>query len=104
MVLLFTCLVNSIIAIYAIFVKYTTKNGEDFNEPSIEARVDAALFQLKVAIADKGERIAIPESRKQIALYLKSFRGAVQIRAGINRATTYEEVESALKSAILYNE
>ena len=75
-------------------------NGEDFAEPSIEARVDAALFQLKEAIADKGERVAIPESRKQIALYLKSFRGAAQIRAKINHATTYEEVEAALKSAL----
>lgn len=62
--------------------------------------VAAALFQLKETIADKGERVAIPESRKQIALYLKSFRGAAQIRAKINRATSYEEVEAALKSAL----
>ncbi len=74
--------------------------GESFTEPSIEEKIDAALFQLKEAIADKGERIAIPESRKQIALYLKSFRGAAQIRGQINRATTYEEVEVALKSAL----
>ena len=77
--------------------------GESYTEPSIEEKIYAALFQLKEAIADKGERIAIPEARKQIALYLKSFRGAAQIRGQINRATTYEEVEKALMSALDYN-
>ena len=74
-----------------------------FTEPTIEERIDTALLQLKTAVEEKGERIAIPEARKQIALYLRSFRGAARIRAEINRATTYEEVEKALKSA-LYNE
>ena len=75
--------------------------GKAFNEPTIEERVEIALFQLKTAIEDKGERIAIPEARKQIALYLRSFHGAARIRADINRATTYDDVEKALKSALI---
>ena len=78
-------------------------SGEMFVEPSLPDKVDVALMQLRMAIEDKGERVAIPEARKQIALYLHSFRGAAQIRAEINRATTYEEVERSLKLAI-YNE
>ncbi len=74
--------------------------NRDFTPPSIEERVDTALRQLRVAIEDKGERIAIPEARKQIALYLKSFRGAARIRGEINRATTYDNVAAALKSAL----
>ena len=74
--------------------------GEDFIQPSIEERVDTALLQLRTAIEEKGERMAIPEARKQIALYLRSFHGAARIRAEINRATTYHEVEKALKSAL----
>ena len=74
--------------------------GRSFTPPSLEERVDIALLQLKTAIEDKGERVAIPEARKQIALYLRSFRGAARIRAEINRATTYAEVEIALKSAL----
>ena len=71
-----------------------------FTEPTIEERIDTVLLQLKTAVEEKGERIAIPEARKQIALYLRSFRGAARIRAEINRATTYREVESAFKSAL----
>ena len=77
--------------------------GKAFTEPSIEERIDIALLQLRTAIEEKGERMAIPEARKQIALYLRSFHGAARIRAEINRSLTYEEVEKALKSA-LYND
>lgn len=68
----------------------------DFTEPTIRERTDAALFQLKCAVEEKGEYTAVTESRKQIALYLRAFRGAAQIRAKINRATTFSEVEEAL--------
>ncbi len=78
--------------------------GGAYAPPSLEERIDTALRQLRTAIEDKGERIAIPEARKQIALYLKSFRGAARIRAEINRATTYAEVAASLKSALDYNE
>jgi nifR3 family TIM-barrel protein len=74
--------------------------GESFREPDLEERINTALLQLGTAIEEKGERVAIPEARKQIALYLRSFRGAARIRAEINRATTYREVEIALKSAL----
>ncbi len=75
--------------------------GRSYSPPSIEERIDAALLQLKTAIEEKGERVAIPEARKQIALYLRSFHGAARIRAQINRSLTYGEVEKALKSALM---
>ena len=78
--------------------------GEIFTEPTLEERIDTALLQMRTAIEDKGERIAIPEARKQIALYLRSFRGAARIRAEINRALTYQDVEKALKSALFDKE
>ena len=74
--------------------------NKSFTPPTTAERVDTALSQLYLAVEEKGERIAIPEARKQIALYLRSFHGAARIRAEINRATTYKEVEIALKSAL----
>ena len=71
-----------------------------FTPPALAERVDIALLQLRLAIEEKGERVAIPEARKQIALYLRSFHGAARIRAEINRATTYEQAAAALKSAL----
>ena len=73
-------------------------SGEKFTPPTLEARITTALFQLSVAIEEKGESVAVREARKQIALYLHSFRGAAAIRAKINRAETYREVEQALYS------
>lgn len=78
--------------------------GKVFTEPSLDERVEIALLQLRTAIEDKGERVAIPEARKQIALHLRSFRGAARIRAEINRSMTYGEVERALMSALTDNE
>lgn len=78
--------------------------GRAFVEPSLEERIEVALLQLRTAIEDKGERVAIPEARKQIALYLRSFRGAARIRAEINRSLTYSQVEAALRSALADSE
>lgn len=69
--------------------------GEEPSEVTVEQRAEVALYQLRLAIEDKGERVAIPEARKQIALYLHGFRGASALRARINASTTYAEVESA---------
>ena len=75
-------------------------SGKGYTEPTLEDRVELALWQLRLAIEDKGERVAVPESRKQIASYLHAFRGAAAIRARINQALTYEEIEAILKKAM----
>lgn len=76
--------------------------GEEYSPPTIEQRCEAALRQLSLAISDKGEGVAVKESRKQIALYISSFRGAAAIRARINRAESYGEVREALLDAALH--
>ena len=75
-------------------------DGVDYTEPTLREKTDIALLQLRLAIEDKGERTAVPEARKQIALYLRSFRGAAALRAQINRALTYEEIEGVLLDAL----
>ena len=74
-------------------------DGIPYEIPGVRERINTSLYQLKVAIEDKGERSAVPEARKQIALYLKAFHGAARIRSRINMATTYGEVEEALLQA-----
>jgi nifR3 family TIM-barrel protein len=74
-------------------------SGCEYTPPTLEERTNTALFQLRVAIEEKGEGVAVREARKQIALYLHSFRGAAAIRAKINRAETYQQVAEALHSA-----
>ena len=71
-------------------------SGEKFVMPSREERINTALLQLKLSAQQKGERAAVLEARKQVALYLKGFPGAAAARAEINRSETYLDVERAL--------
>ena len=77
-----------------------TLENQSFTPPTIEERIETAIRQLALAVEEKGERVAIPEARKQIALYLKSFRGAARIRAEINRSLSFDGVAAALRSAL----
>ena len=74
--------------------------GKCYTSPTVEEQTELALRQLSIAIEDKGERVAVPESRKQIALYLHAFSGAARLRAEVNAATTYAEIEGILKCAV----
>ncbi|MBR2929628.1 MAG: tRNA dihydrouridine synthase DusB [Clostridia bacterium] len=74
--------------------------GESYTAPTLEERIVCALRQLKLASLDKGEAIAVPEARKQIASYLKGFRGAAELRARINLMRSYSEVEAILMEAL----
>lgn len=73
---------------------------KSYTPPTLDERVECALLQLRLAVEEKGEQRAVTESRKQIALYLRSFRGAARVRAEINRAETFDAVKRALTSAI----
>ena len=68
-------------------------DGVPYTPPTLRERCEVALRQLRLSMLAKGENIAIPEARKQIALYLTGFHGAAILRARINTATTYAEVE-----------
>ena len=74
--------------------------GEEFVRPTSEEKIKEALRQLSIAILEKGEGVAIPEARKQIALYFRDFHGSARLRAEINQAKTYSEVERILKAAL----
>lgn len=74
--------------------------GEQYTPPTLAERCDLALLQLRYAVEEKGEECAVLEARKQIALYFRSFRGAAELRARINKATTCDEVSSAFVELI----
>ena len=72
--------------------------GREYEEPTLNKRIEVALLQLRIAIEEKGEARAVCEARKQIALYLHGFRGSAKLRADINKAETYEEVLLAINA------
>lgn len=70
----------------------------EFSPPTIEEKIEIAKRELRLAVEDKGEAVAIPEARKKIALYFKGFRGSAALRAGINSALSLSEVERLISS------
>ena len=74
--------------------------GEPIPPVTNAERLSAALLQLDFAIADKGERVAVMESRKQAAQYLFGLRDAAAHRRAICEAKTREEVAGILRSAL----
>lgn len=76
-------------------------DGVEYIAPTMDKRREVALRQLWMSIEDKGERIAVPEARKQIAQYFMGFKGAAAMRAKINTATTYREVEEIVVGTAL---
>ena len=74
--------------------------NERYTPPTLDEKVAVALWQLRLAIEDKGEAKAVPEARKQIASYLHSFKGAARIRVRINQALSYSEIETIFAEAL----
>ena len=76
-------------------------NGDIIPPVTPAERLDAALLQLDLAIADKGERVAVMESRKQAAQYLFGLYDAASYRHEICEAKTRDEVAAILRRALL---
>ena len=74
--------------------------GREYTPPTQKEKIELALRQLRLAIEDKGERVATAESRKQIAEYVKGMAGAAAVRACVNAATSYEQIEQILYSVV----
>ena len=60
--------------------------------PPLSERWDTAVRQIELAVADKGEHIALLEARKQLCWYLKGVSHANYYKEQIVRLTTLEEL------------
>lgn len=68
--------------------------GREYCAPTVKERIETALFQLRLAIEDKGEAVGVNESRKQFCEYLHGLRGATAVRVAVNKETTYAGIEA----------
>lgn len=75
-------------------------DGEIYLPPSAETRMETALWQLRLAVDEKGEREAVLSARKQFADFAAGLRGAASLRAAAHRAETYAELAECAKAFI----
>jgi len=72
--------------------------GGDFVPPAKRERIGEALRHFRFMIEEKGERVAVAESRAAIAYYTKGLSGSSRIRGTMNTANTAEEIISILSA------
>ena len=70
--------------------------GKSYTPPTVFEKLNIAREHILLMIEDKGEKIAICESRKHLAWYVKGLRGCTDIKVAINKATTYSELDAIL--------
>ncbi len=66
--------------------------GKSFRLPDLDVRFHEALREVDDRIADKGERVGVLESRRQLAYYIKGISGAAEVRNRLNTAESREEI------------
>lgn len=72
------------------------ETGEDPGTPTAAQIRDMILRHARMEIAQKGESIAIRQMRGHVAWYTTGLKGSSKLRAMVNEAKTYEELESLL--------
>ena len=71
--------------------------GREYVFPTAEEKLNEALVQIEQMIKEKGEFIAVAESRKHLSWYTKGMQGAAGARSAINSAKTFGEMKEILK-------
>lgn len=67
---------------------------------SMSEKIKFAIEQVKEMVQYKGERTGILEARRQIAYYIKGERGSAEIRAQLNRASSFDEIVDIISEYI----
>ena len=71
-------------------------SGGSFVPPSKKERLTEALRHFEFMLEEKGERIAVAESRAAIAYYTKGLDGSAKIRGLMNTAETADGIRDIL--------
>lgn len=74
--------------------------GTAYTPPTPRERIEEALRETEMRIADKGEYAGLRESRVHLAYFTKSLRGSAAIRAKVNLIDSFEEVKETLLSYV----
>lgn len=69
------------------------KSGVIPAEPTLREKLDIMLEHVSLAVADKGEHIAMMEARRVAGWYLKGMPGAAQFRYLCSSLTSYDDLK-----------
>lgn len=72
------------------------QENKPFEAPSVQEKMTEAIRHLKLMCLYRGEKLAVIESRKHMAWYIRGVRGAAQLRDRLNAMTSSDEIIEAL--------
>lgn len=72
-------------------------------DPPLQRRMEIMLEHIRLAASLKGEKVALRESRKHIAWYLKGVKGAASFRNASGSVSTLEQVEQLVEQVLEAN-
>ena len=78
-------------------VKYYLETGEILERPSNEEKLSIIKEHYNLAIAKKGEEVAVKEMRKYLAYYTKNMKNSSEFRNMVNRLESKDEVLETLE-------
>ena len=74
--------------------------------PSSEEKLEIMRKHIELVVKYKGEHMGMLQSRKQLAWYLKGFKGAAKLRNEAGKVSTLEDmyrlIETAAEQSSLY--
>ncbi len=73
-------------------------DGKSVPQPSSEEIVGKAIEQLRLSVADKGEKRGVAEVKYTFSHYVKGMRGATDARNAIMTAASSAELEKVIKT------
>ncbi|WP_125768329.1 tRNA dihydrouridine synthase DusB [Lapidilactobacillus wuchangensis] len=85
-------------------INHYLTTGEELPEPTPREKIQTAEEQLSRLVALKGEKVAVPEFRQQVAYYLKGVPRAAKTKAAINQVFTEAEVNQLLDDFVAKSE
>ena len=68
--------------------------------PTIEEKIIMMIRHLDLAVAEKGERVAVMELRKHVGWYLKGEHGATAVRRMVNQISVAAEFRNLLEGLL----
>lgn len=80
------------------------RDGTLLPDPPLEERMEVMLRHIRLAAELKGEHVALRESRKHIAWYLKGVRGAAKFRNASGSVSTVAEAEALAREVVRQNQ
>ncbi|MEF9984499.1 MAG: tRNA dihydrouridine synthase DusB [Oscillospiraceae bacterium] len=82
-------------------IEYYLKTGNFLPEPTIEEKMQVMLKHIRLVCEYKGEYVALKESRKHCAWYLKGVRGAAEFRNRCSQISKYEDLKKMTEEILL---